>query len=72
MPSLQATLKIETRAARFAAFKQELNLMLDEAEKVLVADFISENWQLFVDRAAESGYSEAEAEYIYAKLERGV
>ena len=46
--------------------------MLDEAEKVLVADFISENWQLFVDRAVESGYSEAEAEYIYAKLERGV
>ena len=46
--------------------------MLDEAEKVLVADFISENWQLFVDRAAESGYSEAAAEYIYAKLERGV
>jgi len=25
-----------------------------------------------VERAAESGYSEAEAEYIYAKLERGV
>ena len=46
--------------------------MLDETEKVLLADFIGENWRLFVDRAAESGYSEAEAEYIYAKLERGV
>jgi hypothetical protein len=46
--------------------------MLDEDEKVLLADFIGENWQLFVERAAESGYSEAEAEYIYAKLERGV
>ena len=46
--------------------------MLDEAEKILLVDFIGENWRLFVDRAAESGYSEAEAEYIYAKLERGV
>lgn len=53
-------------------FKQELPTMLDEDEKVLLADFIGENWQLFVDRAAESGYSEAEAEYIYAKLDRGV
>lgn len=46
--------------------------MLDETEKVLLADFIGENWQLFVERATESGYSEAEAEYIYAKLDRGV
>ena len=53
-------------------FKQELPTMLDEDEKMLLADFIGENWQLFVDRAAELGYSEAEAEYIYAKLDRGV
>lgn len=45
--------------------------MMGEAEKRLVADFIGENWRLFADRAAESGYSEAEAERIYEKLRKG-
>jgi len=45
--------------------------MLDEAEKRLLVDFIGENWRLFVDRAAESGYSEEEAEKIHEKIKKG-
>lgn len=45
--------------------------MLEDDEKVLLFDFMGENWQLFVERAAESGYSEEEAEKIHEKIKKG-
>ena len=46
--------------------------MLEDDEKVLLLfDFIGENWRLFVERAAELGYSEEEAEKIHEKIKRG-
>ncbi|MDO4693072.1 MAG: hypothetical protein Q4A62_00375 [Eikenella sp.] len=42
--------------------------MLEEDEKLLIRDFLGENFALFVGFAAERGYSEEEAEQITEKI----
>ena len=42
--------------------------MLEEDEKLLIHDFLGENFALFVAFAAERGYSEAEAAQISEKI----
>ncbi len=46
--------------------------MLEHDEKLLIADFIGENFRAFVEYAAERGYSEAEADQISDKILEGV
>lgn len=42
--------------------------MLEEDEKLLINDFIGENWHLFLAFVRERGYSEEYAEKISEKL----
>lgn len=43
--------------------------MLEDYEKLLIADFISEHWEEFIQHAEEFGYSADDAEKIAEALE---
>lgn len=42
--------------------------MLEQDEKLLIADFIGENFRAFTEFAAERGYSEEECEKISEQI----